>query len=213
MSNLVTKGLTPEQQTIITLGLGGVGQIIVIIPSGGCECGSSAEAYRVFSEIPAGGCECDSAVESTEIFNPILTGGCECDSAVEASCVFVETPSGGCECNGSVGGNIYVEIPSGGCECSGSVVPAIIPATPPTQPHDRYSLGVTFGVPGYTKRKRKNIKIKFTFAENTYDYEKEFGDASIILKGLGPEKSTNNNKRPLVMLETIKAGNGQNYNL
>jgi len=90
-----------------------------------------------------------------------------------------------------------------------------VPLTPPPD-NDRYSLGVTFGIPGWTKRKRKrkNIKVKFTFAGNTYDYEEELGDAiHVILKGLGPEKSKHH-KPPLITLETLKAEkNGQNYNL
>ncbi len=88
-----------------------------------------------------------------------------------------------------------------------------VPATK-TYDNDRYSLGVTFGIPELTKRgERKNIKIKFMFAENTYDYEKELGKPIVVfLKGIGPKKAKYSHP-PSITLETIKAGNGQNYNL
>jgi hypothetical protein len=185
-------------------------QIFAETPSGGCECNSTVDAYKVYTEIPSGGCECNSAVDAYKVYTEIPSGGCECNSTVGTPNIFVEIPSGGCECGGSLA-NIYTEIPSGGCECNSWVEANIVPRPEPTPRLDsRWDLGVTFGVPVQKKAQNK-IKVKFTYKENTYNYEQNLDpEISVILKGLGPKAK--NRKQPSMVLETIKASNGQNYN-
>jgi hypothetical protein len=81
----------------------------------------------------------------------------------------------------------------------------------PGRPIDsRWDLGVTFGIP-VQKKAQKKIKVKFTYKENTYDYERELDpEITVLLRGLGPKAQ--NRKQPSMVLETIKVGNGQNYN-
>jgi hypothetical protein len=188
---------------------GTVAEYVAFVPFGGCECSGYADDEAVVEDI-SGGCECNSTVVTTIKFHPTPFGGCECNSTVEAYRVYVEYPSGGCECGGSLA-NIYTEIPSGGCECNSWVEANIVPRPEPTPRLDsRWDLGVTFGVPVQKKAQNK-IKVKFTYKENTYNYEQNLDpEISVILKGLGPKAK--NRKQPSMVLETIKASNGQNYN-
>jgi hypothetical protein len=75
-------------------------------------------------------------------------------------------------------------------------------------------LGVTFGIPGYRCSSSSGIgnkiRIKFTYENNTYKYEKELSEAVVWLKGLPKQKKQDN--LPTIVLEAIRVINGQNYN-
>ena len=93
---------------------------------------------------------------------------------------------------------------------TGTILSYIPPRPQPIRPQTisyddgRNNLGLTYAVSGTTSRKRKNIKIVFSFQDKDYNFEKE-QDPGIEVRITKAKRKQGTGRSPKVSLRSLKA--------